>query len=173
MPAAPKESAPNRRAFLSECPRNWRRSEIQPEASLAYLSQQFILQQMIAVLESRGVHRLPAFHLYFKDFQSGAIAAGYHYPASNGVHRSGFARRARAGACPRDPDGPASEVRIASGPGLEAANAVGDFRGRTGPVDEAVVFLENRRQRRLGGILRPGHDLAALQLRQRLHQQIG
>src|ERR1035441_6181115 len=137
MPAAPKESAPDRRAFLSECPRNWRRSEIQPEASLAYLSQQFILQQMIAVLESGRVHRLPAFHLHFEDFQSGAIAAGYHYPAPDGVHRSGFARPARAGACPATRDRPASQVRIASRPRLEAANPVGDLRGRAGPVDEA------------------------------------
>ena len=63
--------------------------------------------------------------------------------------------------------------RIGSGPRLKSAHTVEDFRGGSREIHEAVFFLEDGSEARLGVVLRPGLNRASLQAAQGFDDEIG
>ncbi len=93
-------------------------------------------------MKSRAGDALFSFQLDFEEFQRCVVTA-----ADQQAIGSDFQFGGRDGLRGRErfPDLKilAAKFRVGAGPGLESAEAIVDFGGRTGEVDQAIFFFEN------------------------------
>src|SRR5690349_25095189 len=114
---------------------------------------------MVAVDELAGRHDLFAFRLELEQFQNTPLAAAGEKLFIADAH---FAGR-EVGQSVFCPGGNqlqtfAAELRVGSGPGLKAAQAIIDLSGRAVEIDQPVFFLEDWSERGLCMVLRNGRD---------------
>src|ERR1035438_1717119 len=111
--------------------------------------------EALAVGEGFGGDSVAAFELDFDQLQGAFTTDGAQWMEEQPAR---FARRWPCHARFPDMQLPAAKTRVGSGPRLESAHAVVDGLRRLTPVDEAVLFIPQRRICGLGGILLLGRD---------------
>src|SRR5271165_6343754 len=173
MPGRQRRSAPGRLFPLCGFPRRPRRSDIPAATSIRFGSQSLILLYALSVEERFGGNALAAFDLNFEQFEDGAFGAIGEQTlllraqtagsVAGGLHRTGFPNMQNL----------AAKIAVNARPREKSPAPVKNgTSGLMAPIDEAVLFLENRRQRGFGVVLWFGLNRSRFQTRERFHQEI-
>src|SRR5579871_2809734 len=172
MLAYPRRLARGRLSGLCESQRRWT-SICNPEEKSCD-SQDLILIQPMPVREGFGGHSFSSLHLDFEQFKRSSLA-GRNQQSPLQRHQAtrrawhGFLDHSRLPNVKKLP----AKMTISARPRQKTARAIDDLPRRPVPIHRAVFFLEDRRERCLRIVLRLSAQRSSLDLRQRLHQQIG